>query len=106
MCGRGQDGHFRCGSGHSQSTVDSVFAAHGDPTSHCFDHREEKNWRTGPIRRVDLPIALGMLKLEENNRFPAFCITGEPVLSTKDRGGQPLTYDLSVITENGVTPSD
>jgi predicted ATPase with chaperone activity len=32
----------------------------------------------------DLPIALGMLKLEENNRLPdldAFCISGELALS-------------------------
>jgi magnesium chelatase family protein len=36
----------------------------------------------------DLPIALGMLKLEENNRLPdldAFCITGELALSGKLR---------------------
>jgi Subunit ChlI of Mg-chelatase len=36
----------------------------------------------------DLPIALGMLKLEENNRLPAldaFCITGELALSGRLR---------------------
>src|ERR1700745_1233990 len=41
MCVHGQDGQFRCGSSHSQSTVGSVFAAHEDPTTDRFDHREE-----------------------------------------------------------------
>jgi magnesium chelatase family protein len=39
-------------------------------------------WKEGPS--FDLPIALGMLKLEENNRLPAidaFCIAGELALS-------------------------
>jgi magnesium chelatase family protein len=38
--------------------------------------------------QLDLPIALGMLKLEENNRLPAldaFCITGELALSGRLR---------------------
>jgi hypothetical protein len=38
--------------------------------------------------QLDLPIALGMLKLEENNRLPAldaFCITGELALSGRMR---------------------
>jgi magnesium chelatase family protein len=47
----------------------------------------------------DLPIALGMLKLEENNRLPvldAFCITGELALS-----GQlsPVKGVLSIALE-------
>ena len=42
----GQDGHFRCGSSHSQSTVGSVFEAHEDPTSDRFDHREEGSQST------------------------------------------------------------
>jgi len=36
----------------------------------------------------DLPIALGMLKLEENNRLPTldvYCITGELTLSGKSK---------------------
>jgi magnesium chelatase family protein len=47
----------------------------------------------------DLPIALGMLKLEENNRLPdldAFCITGELALSGKLR---PVKGVLSIALE-------
>lgn len=46
-----------------------------------------KIWPKTAIETVpvfDLPIALGMLKLEENNRLPeldAFCISGELALS-------------------------
>jgi len=47
----------------------------------------------------DLPIALGMLKLEENNRLPAldgFCITGELALSGRLR---PVKGVLSIALE-------
>ena len=47
----------------------------------------------------DLPIALGMLKLEENNRLPvldAFCITGELALSGQLR---PVKGVLSIALE-------
>jgi magnesium chelatase family protein len=47
----------------------------------------------------DLPIALGMLKLEENNRLPAlhaFCVTGEPALSGQLR---PVKGVLSIALE-------
>jgi hypothetical protein len=80
ICGRGQDGHFQSGSGHSQRTVGSVFASHEDPTSHYFDHREEKKIG-GQVRcgALIFPNALSMLRLEENNRLTdidAFCISG------------------------------
>ena len=47
----------------------------------------------------DLPIALGMLKLEENNRLPdldAFCISGELALSGQLR---PVKGVLSIALE-------
>jgi hypothetical protein len=47
----------------------------------------------------DLPIALGMLKMEENNRLPAldaFCITGELALSGRLR---PVKGVLSIALE-------
>src|SRR3984885_8731782 len=47
----------------------------------------------------DLPIALGMLKLEENNRLPsldAYCITGELALSGQLR---PVKGVLSIALE-------
>jgi len=47
----------------------------------------------------DLPIALGMLKLEENNRLPAldaFCITGELALSGQLR---PVKGVFSIALE-------
>ena len=40
------------------------------------------------MRRLDLPNALGMLKVKENNRLPAldaFCISGELALSGRLR---------------------
>jgi magnesium chelatase family protein len=53
--------------------------------------------KEGP--RFDLPIALGMLKLEENNRLPdldAFCLTGELALSGQLR---PVKGVLSIALE-------
>ena len=47
----------------------------------------------------DLPIAVGMLKLEENNRLPnldAFCLTGELALSVQLR---PVKGVLSIALE-------
>jgi magnesium chelatase family protein len=51
------------------------------------------------VPSFDLPIALGTLKLEENNRLPAldaYCITGEPALSGQLR---PVKGVLSIALE-------